>query len=255
MRFIILSFIFFCLLLNSAPVFSKNTPIIAAASSVQFALEEISQQFTQDHGLKVKFSFSSSGNLMRQIRYNSPFELFISADEESVFKLHRLGLTLGAGVQYARGRLVLFTAKDSPLKKDSQLRDVSQAIEEGRLKHFAIANPEHAPYGLAAQQVLQKLKLWDNIQQKLVLGENVAQAAQFSRRHAVQGGIIAYSLALKMKVSAKRYLLLPPSLHAPLIARMALLKSAGTTARLFYDYLQQPKAQAIFQQNGFFSPL
>ncbi|MCK5897945.1 MAG: molybdate ABC transporter substrate-binding protein [Methylococcales bacterium] len=251
---ILKSLLMMVLFFNSVGVYAKNIPIIAAASSVKFALEEISQQFTKDHGLKVKFSFSSSGNLMRQIRHNSPFELFLSADETSVLKLHALGLTLDKGVQYARGRLVLFTAKKSPIKKDPQLTDVRQALDDGRLKRFAIANPDHAPYGVAAKQVLQKLNLWHDLQKRLVLGENVAQAAQFSSRHAVQAGIFAYSLALKMKPEYGSYLLLPETLHQPLRARMALLKSANETAKAFYKYLQHAKSRAIFEKNGFYPP-
>ncbi|MCK5727825.1 MAG: molybdate ABC transporter substrate-binding protein [Methylococcales bacterium] len=242
------------LFFNSVSVYAKNIPVIAAASSVKFALEEISQQFTQDHHLTVKFSFSSSGNLMRQIQYNSPFELFLSADETSVLKLHALGLTTDKGIEYARGRLVLFTSKKSPIKKDSQLTDVRQALDDRRLKRFAIANPDHAPYGIAAKQVLQTLNLWQGLQKKLVLGENVAQAAQFSSRHAVQAGIFAYSLALKMKPQMGSYILLPQRLHPPLIARMVLLKSADETAKAFYHYLQQAKARAIFEKNGFYPP-
>ncbi|MCK4493750.1 MAG: molybdate ABC transporter substrate-binding protein [Methylococcales bacterium] len=245
---------FVALFFNSMSGYAKNIPVIAAASSVKFALEEISQQFTHDHHLNVKFSFSSSGNLMRQIRYNSPFELFLSADETSVLTLHALGLTLDKGVQYARGRLVLFTAKKSPITKNQQLTDITLALKDGRLKHFAIANPEHAPYGVAAKQVLQKFNLWQGLQKKLVFGENAAQAAQFSSRQAVQAGIFAYSLALKMNPQQGNYLLLAETSHQPLLARMVLLKSADKTAKIFYHYLQQAKARAIFEKHGLYPP-
>ncbi|MDQ7091427.1 MAG: molybdate ABC transporter substrate-binding protein [Methylococcales bacterium] len=248
-------FISTLLILISPSLFSQESPVIAAASSVKFALEEISHAFTTDYNLKIKLSFSSSGNLMRQIHYNSPFELFISADENYVLDLYRAGLTLDKGIQYAQGRLVLFTMENSSLKKDKQLVDVALALKEGRLKRFAIANPDHAPYGRAAKQVLQKLGLWQKIQKKLVLGENVAQAAQFSRHSVVQGGIFAYSFALKMQEKQQgSYILLPSSLHQPLLARMVLLKKAGATAKAFYHYLQQPKARAIFEKHGFSSP-
>ena len=247
--------IFIYLIVNSPVIFSQTVPIIAAASSVKFALEEISKQFTQDSKLKVRLSFSSSGNLMRQIRYHSPFELFISADETYVFQLQQAGLTLNKGVRYARGRLVLFTAKNSSLKKDSQLNDVTLALQDGRLKRFAIANPDHAPYGRAAKQVLQNLGLWKMLQKKLILGENVAQAAQFSTIGRVQGGIFSYSFALQTQIKKKGdYILLPDSLHQPLLARMVLLKQAGSTAKIFYRYLQQEKARTIFEKYGFSLP-
>ncbi len=248
-------FIFFYLIINSPVIFSQTVPVIAAASSVKFALEEISQQFTQDTQLKVKLSFSSSGNLMQQIRHHSPFELFISADEAYVFQLQQAGLTLDQGVLYAQGRLVFFTPKNSSLKKDSQLSDVGLALKEGRLKRFAIANPDHAPYGRAAKQVLQKLDLWDRLQKKLILGENVAQAAQFSTTGSVQGGIFSYSFALQSQINNQGdYILLPRLLHQPLLARMVLLKQAGSTAKKFYHYLQQVKSRTIFEKYGFSLP-
>lgn len=247
--------IFVSLIVNSPVIFSQTVPIIAVASSAKFALEEISQQFIQDSKLKVKLSFSSSGNLMRQIRYHSPFELFISADEAYVFQLQQAGLTLDKGVLYAQGRLVLFTPKNSSLKKDTRLSDLALALQDGRLKRFAIANPEHAPYGRAAKQVLQNLGLWKGLQKKLVLGENVAQAAQFSSTGSVQGGIFSYSFALQTQIQNRGdYILLPRVLHQPLLARMVLLKQAGSTAKKFYSYLQQQKARAIFEKYGFSLP-
>ncbi len=247
--------LFLYLLFNNQTLLSQTVPIVAAASSVQFALKEISRQFTQDYNLKVKLSFSSSGNLVQQIRHHSPFELFISADEPYVFQLQRAGLTQGKSICYAQGRLVLFTHKNSSLKRDPQLNDLALALKDGRLKRFAIANPEHAPYGRAAKELLQNLGLWKNIQKKLILGENISQAAQFSNSNAVQGGIFAYSIALQMGIEQQNdYLLLPQALHQPLLARMVLLKSAGSTAKAFYHYLQQPKALAIFEKYGFLQP-
>ena len=103
------------------------------------------------------------------------------------------------------------------------------------MKKLAIANPEHAPYGRAAREALQKTGLWDAAQPKLVLGENVSQAAQFAVGGAAQGGIFAYSLALAPAIADRgRYVLLPADLHAPLAQRMVLLKRAGDDARAFY---------------------
>jgi molybdate transport system substrate-binding protein len=132
---------------------------------------------------------------------------------------------------------------------------LKQAIDGNLVRRFAIANPEHAPYGRAAEQALRKLGLWDALQGKLVLGENVSQAAQFATSGSTQGGIFAYSLALAPGVAQQgQYVLLPEDLHAPLRQRMVLVKGAGETARAFYAYLQQPAARKILTQYGFVLP-
>jgi len=159
------------------------------------------------------------------------------------------------GVPYATGRIVLFAPHGSPLQLDAQAAGLQAALAGKRIRRFAIANPEHAPYGRAAEQALRKLGLWDALQGKLVLGENVSQAAQFAGSGSAQGGIFAYSLALSPGVAKLgRYVLLPESLHQPLRQRMVLIKGAGETARRFYEYLQQPAARKILTQYGFALP-
>lgn len=135
------------------------------------------------------------------------------------------------------------------------MQGLAHAIKNGQIKRFAIANPEHAPYGRAAKATLISVGLWDTIQPYLVLGENVAQAAQFAMSESTQGGIFAYSLALspKLKVSGS-FVLLPENSHPPLKQRMALTKKANATAKAFYAYLQQPKAKGVFKRYGFSAP-
>jgi molybdate transport system substrate-binding protein len=135
---------------------------------------------------------------------------------------------------------------------DAELSDLKSALADGRVQRFAIANPEHAPYGRAAEQVLKSQGLWDALQPKLVLGENVSQAARFATSGSAQAGIFAYSLALSPNVSGLgSYVLLPEGLHQPLRQRMALIKGANMTAQKFYRYLQQPVARQIFKRYGF----
>lgn len=234
--------------------FSLNSPakqtLIAAASSTQFALREIKQVFERETGLKVTLSFSSSGNLSRQILQGGPYQLFLSADQSYVEGLKQKHLTLDEGVIYAKGRLVFFTAK--PLIYSNDFNEVTSALQTGKLNKLAIANPDHAPYGKAAYQVLENLHLLPSINERLVLGENVAQAAQFSISGAVQGGLISYSLALTPQLqSAGNYLLIPEHLHQPLKAKMVLLNNADATAKAFFQFLQSQTAQAIFERNGF----
>ncbi len=243
----------------SVPAFSAdvpaNVPNIAAASDLQFALEEAANDFTRQTGKVVKLSFGSSGNYRRQIAEGAPFELFLSADEAYVYALAKEGKTVDEGVLYALGRIVMFVPKSSPLKSDAEFKDLAAALADGRLKKFAIANPEHAPYGRAARQALTHAGLWKTIEPKLVLGENVSQAAQFATSGSAQGGIIAYAQAIAPAITALgKYALIPAEWHQPLRQRMVLMRNAGDTAQLFYQYLQSPPAREIFKRYGFRLP-
>lgn len=181
--------------------------------------------------------------------------MFLSADEQFVFDLADKGLTVDRGALYAVGRIVIITPHGSPLKADGTLADLKAGLADGRVKKFAIANPEHAPYGHRAEEALRHVGLWDALQDKLVFGENVSQAAQFATSGGAQGGIIAYSLALSANVSKLGpYALIDDKWHEPLRQRMVLLKNAGETARLFYTYMQGPSARTIMRRYGFVLP-
>ena len=230
-------------------------PNVAAASDLQFALTEIAAAFTRDTGREVRLAFGSSGNFRRQIAEGAPFELFLSADEAYVAALAKDGRTEDEGIRYATGRIVLFAATGSKLRPDAAMTDLKVAVADGRVKHFAIANPEHAPYGRAAREALQAAGLWDALVPRLVQGENVAQAAQFATTGGAQGGIVAYSLVRSPALADKgAYVLLPAETHAPLHQRMVLVKGAGAAAREFYRYLQAPAARAVLARFGFALP-
>lgn len=234
---------------------AAEVPVIAAAADLNFALRDIAAAFEKETGSKVKLSFGSSGNFARQIAQGAPFVLFMSADEALVEQLASQNLTLDHGLRYATGRIVLFVPKGSTLTADADFADLRLALNDGRLKHFAIANPEHAPYGRAAAEALRHQQLWEAIEPKLILGENAAQAAQFATSGGVEGGIIPYALALAPAIaSLGTYVLIPESWHAPLQQRMVLLKRAGFTARAFYDYLQGAAARDILKNYGFTPP-
>jgi len=233
----------------------QDVPNIAAASDLKFTLEEIAAKFQQQTGREVKLSFGSSGNFSRQIIERAPFQMFLSADESFVFKLANQGLTLDRGALYAIGRIVLFAPHGSPLKPDAEFKDLKAALSDGRIKRFAIANPEHAPYGRAAEQALKSQGLWEAIKPTLVLGENVSQAAQFASSGSAQGGIIPYSLSLVPAVKQLgSFALLPEEWHQPLRQRMVLIKNAGETAKAFYKFMQDRPAREIFKRYGFVLP-
>jgi molybdate transport system substrate-binding protein len=234
---------------------AADVPNVAAASDLQFALPEIAAAFRRDTGHDVRVAFGSSGNFRRQIADGAPFELFLSADAGYADALFREGRTVDAGAVYAIGRLALVVPQDSPIALDPALRGVAAALADGTLARFAIANPAHAPYGRAAREALMQAGLWTALEPHLVLGENVSQAAQFATSGAAQGGIVAYSLTRAPGIRARaRSIVLPATLHAPLIQRMVLMRNAGGTARLFYGYLQQPAARAILARYGFDAP-
>lgn len=236
----------------SADSLKRDIPLIAAASSIKFALDDVIQKFTSDTGLRVNVSYGSSGNLVSQIRHGAPFQLFLSADESYVSELKQKGLIKGEGQVYAIGQLALVAPKTSSLPLDTSLTGVKAFIRSGQLERFAIANPKHAPYGERAQALLKHFGLWNNIQPHLVLGENVSQAAQFVLTGSVQGGIVALALTVSPQFKEKiEYVVLPMDLYPSLKQSMALLNNADATARLFYQYVLSPKAQSIFQQYGF----
>lgn len=242
-------------LLLAPPALAADRPVVAAAASVQFALEEAAAAFADASGQQVRLSFGSSGNLRTQILQGAPFEIFLSADEEQVLALHREGRTEDEGQIYALGGLVLVAPHGSPVAVDEGLEGLREAVEAGEVRHFAIANPEHAPYGVAAVEALEHAGLKEQVEPLLVYGENVAQAAQFALSGSAQGGITAYSLALSPEVSVRgSYALIPEDWHHPLRQRMALLTDAGPVAREFYGFLRSEAAGEIFARHGFVRP-
>ncbi|HWD17310.1 MAG TPA: molybdate ABC transporter substrate-binding protein, partial [Casimicrobiaceae bacterium] len=197
----------------------------------------------------------SSGNFRRQIADGAPFDVFLSADASYADALVAEQRTQGDGVVYAVGHLALFVPNGSPVQADAELRGVAAALHDGRLRKLAIANPEHAPYGRAARDVLMRRGLWDAMKSHLVLGENVSQAAQFAVTGGAQAAIVAYSLLRAPGMNERgRVVILPAADHAPLVQKMVLMTRAGETARAFYDFVQSAAARAIFARYGFDPP-
>lgn len=253
---VIVTLSFFLYLLAASPAYSAEKPVVAAASSLNGSLEEISLAFTRDTGEQVRVSYGSSGNLTRQIMQGAPFELFLSADEGYTKALTDKDLTTSASEVYATGRLVLFIPRGSALVADPTLDDLADALSDGRLQRLAIANPDHAPYGRAAREVLTHLQLWEQVQGKMLLGENVVQAAQFAGSGDVDAGIISASIALEPAMASKgTHVMLPGSWHSPLNHHMVLLGNAGPVSRAFHSYLRRDEARAIFRKFGFSTPM
>jgi molybdate transport system substrate-binding protein len=245
-----------CLLLGVQQYPAAQRPTrVAAAANLNFALTDIERQFEQSQGVRVELVFGASGTLTRQIQDGAPFEMFLAADEEFPNQLAAAGLTRDAGVVYAVGQLVIFAPRGSPLTVDERLEGLERLVESGKMGRFAIANPEVAPYGRAAETVLRRRGLWEAIRPNLVLGDSITQAAQFATTGNAVGGLVAYSLVLAPGFGDRgAYAVIPPSDHPPLRQRMVLLKTAGPVASQFYAYLQTESARAILRKHGFAVP-
>jgi molybdate transport system substrate-binding protein len=234
---------------------AQRPPTIAAAANLNVALSRIATQFERDRGARVDVVFGASGTLTRQIRDGAPFEMFLAADEEFPRQLARAGLTRDAGVVYAIGRLVLFAPTGSPLAVDERLDGLSRLVTAGDVTRFAIANPDVAPYGRAAEATLRKRGLWEALRSRLVLGDSIAQAAQFATSGNAVGGLIAYSLVKEPPLADRgKYALIPEADHLPLRQRMVLLKRASPAVEQFYAYMQSAAARAVLVENGYQVP-
>jgi molybdate transport system substrate-binding protein len=254
-RFAVLAFLLLAAFAEECSPAAPSTPLVAAASDLKFALEELAIAYKRESGMDVRLTFGSSGTFVTQITNGAPFEIFLSADEEYIQKLEADGLTRGEGVLYAIGRLALLVPTTSNLQVDGELRGLAAALKAGQIARFAIANPEHAPYGRRAEEALRHAGLWDSIKPRLLLGENVSQAAVFATSGSASGGIVALSLVLAPQTrEIGRYAVIPAPWHAPLRQRMVLLKRATPEAERFYQYLQQPAARAIMRRYGFSLP-
>jgi len=242
--------------LAAAPALARNdAPVVAAASDLQFAIEEIAAAFEAETGMRVRLSVGSTGNFARQIREGAPFQIFMAADEQFIADLHAEGLTRDEGDLYAVGRIVVMVPHGSTLTPDGALNNLAEMLAAGRITRFAIANPDHAPYGMRAREALIARGIWDDLQPVMVLGENVSQAAAFALSGNAEGGIIAYSLALAPQVALRgSYALIPEDWHEPLRQRMALLNTAGPVAEAFYAYMMEPSAREIMERYGFSLP-
>lgn len=246
----------FLLLLGAAPALAQDdAPVVAAASDLQFAVEEIAAAFAAETGMRVRLSMGSTGNFARQIREGAPFEIFMAADEHFIADLYADGLMRDEGDLYGVGRIVIMVPHGSTLTPDAELNNLAEMLAAGQITRFAIANPEHAPYGMRAREAMITRGIWDNLQPVMVRGENVSQAAQFALSGNVEGGIIAYSLAHAPQVAPKgTFELIPEDWHEPLRQRMALLTNAGPVAEAFYAYMMEPAAREIMKRYGFVLP-
>jgi molybdate transport system substrate-binding protein len=233
---------------------SAQSLTVAAASDLQSVLPSIAAQFEKDTGHAVRLTFGSSGNFFTQIQNGAPFDVFLSADIDYPRRLEGSGeAERGSLYEYATGRLVLWTRKDSGI----DVRKGVAALIDASVRRVAIANPEHAPYGRAAVAALRHEGVYDRVQPKLVLGENISQAAQFAQSGSADVGLVALSLALSPTLANSGvYFEIPDSSHPP-IEQAAIVVSSSrqkALARQFIDYLKRPETVRVLQSYGFAVP-
>ena len=232
---------------------SAQTLRIAAASDLQFVLPELAAQYEKQSGAKLAVTYGSSGNLFAQIQNGAPFDLFFSADISYPDKLLAAHLADTGSIQvYAIGRLVLWLPPDSPLDPTGGLK----ILLDPRVQKIAMANPEHAPYGRAAVAVLEHAGLYDRLKSKLVLGENISQAAQFVQSGSAQAGFLALSLASSPALQSGKRWEIPADQYPPVEQASVLLSASPhkATAAGFLAFLKTPGARSIFEHYGFFLP-
>lgn len=232
---------------------ASATLTLAAASDLRFALDELVRDFRATRpAARIDVVYGSSGKLSAQIQNGAPFDIFFSADQAYAWQLQRLNLTHGEVRPYAVGQLALWSM-------DPQLGalGLDEVVRHPRVKRFAIANPEHAPYGQRAMEALRHRGLLDLVQARLVLGDNVSQAAQFVQTGAAQAGLV--SLAHLLAPSAQgqgAWTRVPPTWYSPLIQALVVLRraAASTLAADLLQHLQTPAVQALWQRYGFTLP-
>jgi molybdate transport system substrate-binding protein len=242
------------IVLAAGPVRADRALTIAAAADLQSALPAIASRFEKETGQKITLTFGSSGNFFTQIQNGAPFDVFVSADIDYPRRLERAGQAdRGSLYEYATGRLVLWTRHDSGI----DVRRGLAALTDARVRHIAIANPEHAPYGRAAVASFRHEGLYERVRSKLVLGENISQAAQFAQSGSAEVGVLALSLALSPTLkSSGTYVDIPESWYPRLEQAAVVLASSRqkALARQFVDYLKKPESVRILQSYGFAVP-
>ncbi|MDP2830013.1 MAG: molybdate ABC transporter substrate-binding protein [Sulfuricellaceae bacterium] len=225
---------------------------IAAASDLKFAMAEVVANFRISRpGDNIEVIYGSSGKFLTQIVNGAPFDLYFSADIAYPRELEQKGLTAGPVRPYAVGRIVLWSLR--PELARLSLKQLSAST----IRKFAIANPQHAPYGLRAREALQHQGVWDALQPKLVMGENISHTAQFIDSGAADVGIVALALVLSPGMKDRgAWSLIPAEWHAPLQQGYAITRRAAGNplASDFARYLDSPPARAVLHRYGFTQP-
>ena len=227
---------------------------VAAASDLQFAMQDIARRFEKEAGKTVKVVYGSSGNFFQQVQNGAPFDVFFSANLEYAKKLEAAGLTEpGSLYPYATGKIVLWVPTESKVDLNQGLT----ALLDPAVRKIAIANPQHAPYGQAAVAAMKKANVYERVSDKLVLGENISQAASLVAWGSADVGIVALSLALSPNMKGKgRYEEVPAADYPPIEQGCVVLKASQKkdAARAFLEFVKTPAVAEVLRGYGFGVP-
>ncbi len=235
----------------------KNRPelVVAAAADLNPALQEISDLYEKKTGVKVKLSFGASGALTQQIQNGAPFDLFFSADMDYPRHLIAAGTADGATLyQYAEGRLVLWVPSDSPMEIEHK---GMQILLDPAVKKISIANPQYAPYGRAAVASLKHYGLYDQVADRLVLGENISQAAQFVESGNAQAGFMALARVASPAMKGRgKYWEVPADAHPALAQGVVVISMSRykKEAAQFLEYIKTKESRELLSKYGFTLP-
>jgi molybdate transport system substrate-binding protein len=242
-------------LILSPPVRAESELTIAAAADLQYAMRALVQGFGRQSGAHVRLVLGSSGNLTTQIEHGAPFDLFFSADVDHPAKLQQEKLIEpGSLVRYAVGQLVAYVPKNSTLDFD---HNGLGALAAPSVRKIAIANPRFAPYGRAAVAALRHAGLYETLEARLVLGEDVSQTTQFVVSGNAQAGLTALSLMFAPGTQERgRYWIVPARDYPPLEQAAVIVARSGEKqlAHAFLQYIEGPEGRAIFARYGFAAP-
>ncbi len=221
---------------------------IAVAANFTDATRQLIPLFEQSTGHTTRVSYGSTGKLYAQIEHGAPFEVFLAADTERPRKAEQSGLAVpGSRFVYARGKLAFWSAREDLFS------DGEAFLKSGEFRHIALANPKTAPYGQAAQQVLEQLGVWDDLQSQLVRGDSIAQTFQFTVTGNADAGFVALSQVRAWQQPGGSLWIIPQDYYAP-IAQSAVLLKKGTdnpAAQAFIDFLRGDAARDVIASYGY----
>ncbi len=230
--------------------------MIAAASDLRFAMDEIAAQFQEQHPeVEVKTIYGSSGHFLAQIQYGAPFDVFCSADMAYPRKLAEAGLTVpGSEFSYAVGRIAIWVPNESSI--DVEKLGVESLLDPSII-HIAIADPGHAPYGKAAVEAMKTLGVYDSVKDKLAYGDNVSQTLQHIQARSADIGIVALSLTLAPVARGKgRYWEFPLDSYQRMEQGGVISKYSNNEplSQAFRQFVQGSKSREILKGYGFYAP-
>ena len=240
------------LLQASRATAAAESVLVATASNMGNAMQELADGFQKQTGTGVRIVSGSSGNFTRQILQGAPFDLFMSASKAYLDTLRDAGVSIPRSTELARGRIGFYIPAASPLGDRRTLDEILNAVKFNEYRLIAYANPEFAPYGVAARQALEKAGVWVMDINKQLIGENAAQAVQFCLTGSVDMCIIPLSYAKLPEVQKMgRFFLVPADWHEPLRQYIILLNEKNSSAAGFYDFLLGEQASQVLVNYGY----